>query len=207
MPTHLIFPTVIGDYRFDDAPAVNPRVAEWLYRKRAAEQGVQDRTTVKRGWQSDRHLFARKEPVFDELIRFFRDSVTDYLKAAEGYNQDQPTPGAPRYNYEGWAVMIEAEGYQEQHVHSRVDLIGVYCVQAEARDEVLGRGDLVLIDPRGGRLAMKPYWEKSIYRVPPVPGRLALFPGFLAHRVDKYLGGIDRVTLNLEIAMTGMDPA
>ena len=206
MPTHLIFPTVIGEYQFDDARAVNPRVAEWLYRKRAAERGVQDTTTVNRGWQSDRHLLARNEPVFDELMHFFRDSVADYLKAAERYNQDQPTPGTPRYNYEGWAVMIESDGYQDQHVHSRVDLIGVYCVQAEERNEVEGRGDLVLFDPRGGRLAMKPYWEKSIHRVPPVPGRLALVPGFLAHRVDRYAGKVDRVTLNFEIAITGMDP-
>lgn len=204
MATNLIFPTIVGDYRLANAEAVNTRVAEWLYAKRAAERGVQDTTTVNRGWQSDRHLLARNAPVFAELITFFRESIGDYLKVAEYHNQDQPTPGPLHYNYEGWAVMIESGGHQDQHVHSRVDLIGVYCVQAQVREEVEGRGDLVLIDPRAGRLALKPYWERSIHRVPPVPGRLALIPGYLAHRVDTYAGNVERITLNFEIAITGM---
>jgi hypothetical protein len=165
---------------------------------------VQDTTTVNRGWQSDRHLLAQNEPVFFDLIAFFRESVGDYLKVAEHHNQDQPTPGSLHYNHEGWAVMPESDGHQDQHMHSRVYLIGVYCVQAQVREEVEGRGVPVLVEPRSGRLALKPYWGKSIHRVTPMPGRLALIRGFLAHRVDRYVGNVDRIPLNFEIAFTGM---
>ena len=57
MPAPLIFPTVIGDYRFEGAVANNSCNADWLYRKHAWEQGVRDTTTVKRGWQPDRHPY------------------------------------------------------------------------------------------------------------------------------------------------------
>ena len=57
-------------------------------------------------------------------------------------------------------------------------------------------GALTLIDPRTGRLSTRTAWETDLVSLQPVPGRLFLFPSFVAHRVEPVLAPGERVTIN-----------
>jgi uncharacterized protein (TIGR02466 family) len=202
--TNRIFPTLIVEARLPDAERLNGDLVRLLRDMESADAGVQATTTVNRGWQSDRALLERDEPCIRALRDHFAIALAEYFRHAETVNQEEPTPGRLVYEYKGWGVIIRSAGFQDQHVHSRTDVVGVYCVQAEARETAEGRGDLVLIDPRPGRLSSRPYWETSTVRFPPVPGRLVLMPSYVPHRVEVYSGTADRITINFDIAITGL---
>lgn len=203
LETRLAFATPVAETRLPDAAALNARLVALLRGLQASEPGMQARTTVRRGWQSPPTLLGSTHPDMLLLKRLLADPVEEYVCALARINQTADPPVLPRYDYRGWAVIVSSGGFQDQHVHSRADVVGVYCVATGAGDAQPGRGDLVLIDPRPGRQATQPAWETGILRVRPEPGKLVLFPAYVPHRVDLYERDEDRITINFDITLTG----
>jgi uncharacterized protein (TIGR02466 family) len=198
---HLWFPTLVGEADLPDAAAVNRGLAAYVRARARRERGEAERTTVQRGWQSDTR-FLDAEVAEVRALRAFVDRTLATFLAEWG--RAYHAPGAPRsfaFDYAGWAVLLGSDGFQHQHVHSRTDFIGVYCVEAPLLDPRTDQGCLTLVDPRGGRLATRPVWEREREAVRPVPGRLVLFPSFVPHRVEQFHGPGERITINFDVTV------
>lgn len=196
-----LFPTLIGQAVHPGAAEINPRLAAYLLDCERREEGVAPRTTVRHGWQSELGLLDRDVDEIRALKPFFNRAIEGWLGEHGRRHHGGSAPAAFAYGYQGWAVILRRGGFQHQHVHSRTDLVGVYCVATPRGEARAACGRLTLIDPRGGRLANRPAWETDRVEIEPVPGRLVLFPSFLPHRVEEVRRPGERITINFDVTL------
>ena len=57
----------------------------------------------------------------------------------------------------------------------------------------------MLVGNDTGRLSTRTNWETDLVNLQPIPGRLFLFPSFVAHRVEAVVGRGERVTINIDV--------
>ncbi|HEY2739410.1 MAG TPA: putative 2OG-Fe(II) oxygenase [Thermoanaerobaculia bacterium] len=198
---NLWFPTLVGEANFAEARRFNPLLAQSIRDLARRERGEAARTTVNHGWQSKPDFLDTGCPEVQALRGFFNHSLETYLSQWGRIYNNAMAPPAFTYRYQGWAVLLESGGYQHQHVHSRTDFVGVYCVEAPRLDPGSEEGSLTLLDPRSGRLANRAIWEREREAVRPQPGRLVLFPSFVPHRVDAFHGPGERITINFDVTL------
>lgn len=196
-----LFPTIVGHADFPSASELNPRIAAYLLACERREEGVAPRTTVRHGWQSTLDLLEREVEELHALKTFFNRSIESWLAENGRQHLGSSAPPAFSYSYQGWAVILRQGGFQHEHVHTRTDLVGVYCVATPRDHAKRPSGHLTLIDPRGGRLAARPSWETDRVEIEPVPGRLVLFPSFLPHRVEEVRLPGERITINFDVTL------
>ncbi len=196
-----LFPTLLGQADFAAAADLNPQLAAYLLQCEQAEVGVAPRTTVRHGWQSELGFLDRDLEELAPLRAFFNRSIEAWLAEHGRFTPSSPAPAGWTYSYQGWAVVLRQGGFQHQHVHTRTDLVGVYCVATPWRQGEAASGHLTLIDPRGGRLANRLAWEADRIEIEPVPGRLLLFPSFLPHRVEEVRQPGARITINFDVTI------
>lgn len=198
---NLWFPTLVGEADFLEAPRVNPVLAGYIRERAGRERGEAARTTVKRGWQSSPGFLDADRPEIQSLRGFFNRTLEGFLSQWGRLHNNSMAPPAFTFRYQGWAVLLESGGFQHQHVHSRTDFVGVYCVEAPRLEPDTEEGNLTLLDPRGGRMANRAVWERERESVRPRPGRLVLFPSFVPHRVDPFYGPGERITINFDVTL------
>ena len=196
-----LFPTIVGHADFDSASELNPRIAAYLLACERREEGVARRTTVRHGWQSTLGLLERDVEEMRALKAFFNRSIEGWLAENGRRHLGGSAPTAFSYSYQGWAVILRRGGFQHEHVHTRTDLVGVYCVATPLDQAKRPSGHLTLMDPRAGRLAARPSWETDRVEIEPVPGRLVLFPSFLPHRVEEVELPGERITINFDVTL------
>ena len=92
--------------------------------------------------------------------------------------------------FECWASVHGLGSWHAPHTHRRAALSAVFF----AADGGGEGGDLVFDDPRG---AWPPF--QHTWRVPPTPGELVVFPGWLIHRVEPSGGGLDRISITCNV--------
>ena len=193
-----LFPTLIAEIEHPDPGPLNSRLLAFIRKIRDELPPEERATTINRGWRSKSNLLDHDVPEISSLRAFFDESIATYVNYwAKQFGSSQR---ALMHRYKGWAVVIEEHGYQHQHVHSRTDLVGVYCVQ-RPEAEIVGSdpgGALTLIDPRTGRLSTRTNWETDLVHLQPVPGRLFLIPSFVAHRVEAVTAPGERITINFD---------
>lgn len=194
------FPTLVGEADCPEAARLNPRLAAHIRERAVRERGHADLTTVNRGWQSPPGFLEASLPEVRALRRFLDSTLATYLEQWGRVFHNALAPASFSFSYQGWAVLLEKGGFQHQHVHTRTDFVGVYCV--EAPDLAPGEGTLTLLDPREGRLATRAVWEKEREPIRPVPGRLVLFPSFVPHRVDPFFSPGERITINFDVTVS-----
>ena len=193
-----LFPTLVAEIDHPDPGPLNSSLLAFIQQIREELPPEERATTINRGWRSKSNLLEHDVPEIRSLRHFFDQCITTYV----GYWAKQHGSLQPKlaHRYKGWAVVIEEHGYQHQHVHSRTDLVGVYCVQ-RPEAEIVGSdpgGALTLIDPRTGRQSTRTSWETDLVHLQPVPGRLFLIPSFVAHRVEAVTAPGERITINFD---------
>jgi uncharacterized protein (TIGR02466 family) len=196
-----VFPTFVAEIDHPDPAPLNALLLAYIRRIRDESPPEQRATTIRQGWRSKADLLEHDVPEVRSLRAFLDQSIQLYV------NQWVNQSGAPQasrkltHRYKGWAVILSEHGYQHQHVHSRTDLVGVYCVQRPETQTPGGDpgGALTLIDPCTGRLSTRTSWESDVVSLQPVPGRLILIPSFVAHRVEAVTVPGERITINLDV--------
>jgi uncharacterized protein (TIGR02466 family) len=200
MQMRSIFPTPVGEYDHPDATSLNAGLTEFVHKVRDQGPTESRESAIRSGWRSRSDLLD-----YDAApIRAFRSFVDQCLHSfVERWVNFDRLPHVPRrlsHRYKGWAVILEQGAYQQQHVHSRTDLVGVYCVgvpQPTPDFPEVG-GQLTLVDPRSGRLSTRTSWETDLVMLEPQPGRLILMPSYIPHRIEPLLAPGERMTINFD---------
>lgn len=200
MHLYNFFPSVVAQFSYPEATDLNSELLDLIQQERERSTESEPRiTTVNNGWQSKIGLLNKDYPAIQSLRAFIEKSMAEYF--------EQVTKNTAldhkkfRYNYNGWATVLHEGGFQSHHVHSRVDLVGIYCVaKPEPRDEASIGGALTLIDPRAGCLSTRSVWDNNTsISIPPMPGQLFFIPSFLAYQIGLVKGSGDRVTIDFDI--------
>jgi uncharacterized protein (TIGR02466 family) len=200
----VLFPTLLGISELPEAAALNRELEDYVGSREAHDRDQSGFTTVFAGWQSGLDFLEADVPAVHRLKRFINERIEAFL--AE-WGRVSFVPGAPpafRYSYTGWAVVLRPGGFQHQHVHTKTDVTGIYYVAVPDASGGESLGDLVLTDPRAGRVAARSMWESAQHRVRPKPGMLLLFPSFVPHHVDQVQAPGRRISVNFDVTLQGV---
>jgi uncharacterized protein (TIGR02466 family) len=197
----VLFPTLLGMTQLPQPEALNRALAAHVGEREARERDQSHLTTVQNGWQSGLDFMEADVPAVHELKRFVNGRIEAFL--AE-WGRVAFVPGAVpafNYSYTGWAVVLRPGGFQHEHVHTKTDVTGIYYVAVPDAPGGEPVGDLVLVDPRGGRLAARSMWESAQHRIRPRAGMLLLFPSFVPHHVDQVQAPGQRISVNFDVTL------
>ncbi|MCP5144548.1 MAG: hypothetical protein H6978_06960 [Gammaproteobacteria bacterium] len=115
-----------------------------------------------------------------------------------------------RYDYEGfeitncWGNLYRHLHSLTRHCHPNNFISGVYYVKAPR-----GSGAISFFDPRPQASVIDPEktqftpYNSGVVSVPPVEGRLLLFPSWLEHQVEFTVGDEARVSISFNAMLTG----
>jgi uncharacterized protein (TIGR02466 family) len=191
---HLYFPTCVMRRRVAGAEAINAALAPHCRARWQAAPGVQKSNYG--GWQSEPTLFADPDPAVLPLRDAVLRALTD-LSAAVFATPPETLRVADELV--AWININEAGDYNAQHVHLPSTWSGVYYVETGAVPEGARphSGHLELHDPRGPGIdgPGAAFGHQSRIVVPPEPGLLVIFPGYLAHSVHPYAGTTPRISV------------
>ena len=153
-------------------------------------------------FESDFNFFAREEPcvaalrawVWARLAELLADVNPHLSKGFAGLRIASQT----------WFHVTRSGGYFGYHNHPMASWSGVYCVADGEPDASVGNnGCLVFPHPQ---LAANTYLDSANaefrwpfahgnFVIPPVPGKLVLFPSWLGHYVTPFQGTSERITV------------
>jgi len=204
MQIHALFPTLLGEAEHPDAAALNVDLAAYIRHRERSERDRSPLTTVNEGWQSGLDLLEADLPPVQALKAFINPHLDALLQEMGRLTHGAMAPRSFRYSYRGWAVILRPGGFQQEHLHTRTDLVGVYYVEVPPSQGSPPGGELVLLDPRAGRRATRPLWELDRFSISPRPGALFLFPSYVPHRVDRVHAQGERISINFDVSLEPM---
>jgi uncharacterized protein (TIGR02466 family) len=105
-----------------------------------------------------------------------------------------------------WANVNRHGAYNDAHIHPDCDWSCVYYVDCGQPDEGWERNGLFeLHDPRTLAQSSKlgGYGFARSMLIDPEPGKLIMFPSWMAHSVHPFYGSGDRVSIAANIKVTG----
>jgi len=155
------------------------------------------RRTNQGGWHYAFDLFKLDDPV----VAAFRDQMEQHV---QGYlNQLRPEARRKKdaFRLEGWINVNRTGDYNALHCHPGALVSGTYYVRTP---EDMRGGEIVFRDPRGPAVAMYetpgidlPWVASGGAGIPfsPTGGQLLLFPAWLEHRVERFEGTSDRISI------------
>jgi len=189
-----LFPTWI--YQCQDGPRhLNERLEELAHRLLQDSRNGAQRTNSG-GWHYAFDFFKLEEPVVAEFREFMEQHVQAYLnhfRQKEHKKKDQ-------FRLEGWINVNRAGDHNVLHCHPGCFLSAVYYVKVPS--DMKG-GEIFFRDPRGPVVAMYETpgielpWVGSGVGLPfsPAVGHLLLFPAWLEHRVERFVGTGERISI------------
>ncbi|SLN16597.1 hypothetical protein PSA7680_00468 [Pseudoruegeria aquimaris] len=165
-----------------------------------------DRTGIERsnlralgGWHSQ--LGLHRQPAFAPLVTHI-DAFAAEISRRNGYSTRH------RLAITGmWAIVNAPGSYNQTHVHPGSHWSGAYYVQAPE-----GSGDITFTDPRTEAMMQpllhegpRPEALRHHVSVPPVAGRMLMFPSWLQHGVKPNLsrargGAAERVVTSFNLS-------
>jgi uncharacterized protein (TIGR02466 family) len=148
------------------------------------------------GWHYAFDLFELEERVVAE----FRAEMEEHVQAFLNYFRLEARRKKDRFRLEGWLNVNRAGDHNVLHCHPGSFLSASYYVKVPA--EMTG-GEIVFRDPRGPAVAMYETpgidlpWVGSGTGIPfaPAAGQLLLFPSWLEHRVERFEGDGERISI------------
>jgi uncharacterized protein (TIGR02466 family) len=184
-------------YLCDDGPKhLNEQLEDLTRRLMQDERNATHRTNLG-GWHYAFDLFALHDPV----VCAFRDQMEQHVQAFLYQLRKETTPTKKdRFRLEGW-INVNRSGHENLlHCHPGCFLSGTYYVKVPS--DMKG-GEIIFRDPRGPAVAMYETpgielpWVGSGTGIPftPVAGQLVIFPAWLEHRVARFEGAGDRISI------------
>ncbi len=211
---HRLWPTPIGLHHYADAADVNPLLVRVFGEGRAAlerQRGVEPGPF----FASDDDLLHRvKLEEWQDFVGFVVSSLGETVQQAN----DAAWAGQAldlRVGIEGMWFQCSRDGaFHDVHTHGNCSWSGVYIVQIDeparrVRHPVYGAANGVtrLYGPPFSALGGAFVDAGNAYLVPPhqdiepVPGRLLLFPSWLAHQAMPYGGELDRIIVSFNASI------
>ncbi len=169
---------------------------EQLAHRLRQDQGNASRRTNCGGWHYAFDLFKLEEPVVAE----FRAEMEQHVQAFLNYFRPEARKKKDRFRLEGWINVNRPGDHNVLHCHPGCFLSATYYVKVPP--EMKG-GEIVFRDPRGPAVAMYETpgidlpWVGSGMGIPfaPATGHLLLFPSWLEHRVERFDGSGERISI------------
>lgn len=200
----LLFPTPIGEFHVPESAAVNAALKRLILEREQAEPSSPKANVG--GWHSRPNLLEWPEPEIAALRGWIMEAVNHMvgagLKMAEQMGRkEKPRPG--RLAAQAWANVSRAGSYHRTHNHPGSAWSGVYYVEAgdESPDAPLS-GVLELPDPRPYANMTStpgdPFGQKVLVR--PKNGTIIMFPGWLPHFVNPYVGPGERISIAFNVS-------
>lgn len=192
------FPTPIGRFEIPESAAINGELQRLILEK---ERSTPSETYSNAGgWHSATDLLEWPQPEIKTLRGWMVEAVQHMVGATmemmKGSNIRSDNKGNLRF--QAWANICRMGNYHRIHNHPRSAWSGVYYVAAgnDAPNQPLS-GQLELLDPRPFTEMVptpgNPYGQKLILK--PESGTMVLFPGWLYHFVNPYVGAGERISV------------
>ena len=186
-----LFPSVVWSTLFDDHATLNKELLARAYELRNKDPSGVSRTNIA-GWQSNNTI--QQLPEFALINRRI-------LQACERIAESQYFIPGLTFDHQAW-VNISPPGASNQiHYHANCYFSGVYYISLDAPK----CGSLFFRDPRTAS-SMMPFpatkqtpFTASEVRMPPEPGRLYIFPGWLEHGVEVNQSDSHRVGISFNV--------
>ena len=148
------------------------------------------------GWHYAFDLFQLEEPVVEE----FRDHMEQHAQAFLNYFRPEGRKKKDHFRLQGWINVNRAGSQNVLHCHPGSFLSATYYVKVP---KDMKGGEIVFRDPRGPAVAMYETpgielpWVGSGMGIPfsPATGHLVMFPAWLEHRVERFDGGGERISI------------
>jgi uncharacterized protein (TIGR02466 family) len=190
--TILAYPTPIRRHLHAGVQEFNRELAARILELREHAPGK--RLSNVGGWHSDDQLLQTLgEPYAGRLARMFMDDVREAFAAVT--EAEEPLPAT--VSIEAWANVNTRGDTNVPHIHGGCPWSGVYYVACDTGPAA--GGGLVFADPRTAALMVvhpyNPFKGANHITLTPEPGVMVVFPSFLYHGVQPYLGDSPRISI------------
>jgi len=183
-------------YQCQDGPArLNTELEELAYRLRKDERNGTTRTNHG-GWHYALDIFELQEPV----VRQFQQLMEQHVQAYLNHFRPEGQRKKDSFRLRGWINVNRAGDFNTLHSHPGCFLSATYYVNVP---EAMKGGEIYFRDPRGPAVAMYETpgidlpWVGTGMGIPfsPATGHLLIFPSWLEHRVEKFEGEGERISI------------
>jgi len=148
------------------------------------------------GWHYAFDLFELKEAVVED----FRNQMEQHVQAFLNHFRPEARKKKDQFRLRGWLNVNRAGDFNTLHSHPGCFLSATYYVKVPP--EMKG-GEIYFRDPRGPAVAMYETpgielpWVGSGIGIPmtPATGKLLIFPSWLEHRVERFEGEGQRISI------------
>ena len=200
--TTLMFTTPFMVRWVPDHESLNTELSALIRREQERDRGV--RFSNYEGWQSQPTLWEWPDAAIERLRRAVHDSVLRV--SALSTMEERLSDVDVQYKARAWANLNTNGAYNSIHAHGDAQWAVVYYVEMGEEDpghETNGR--LVLFDPRSiSSIEKRPgFGFGARLVIDPEPGKLVLFPAWIQHWVTPYFGPGERISIAVNIEVTG----
>jgi uncharacterized protein (TIGR02466 family) len=190
-----IFPTFLMRRNLEKAKPLNARLRQIVLEMEIKQDGGNNSSNVG-GWHSSPDLMEWDYDEIRDLNRVVLETGADLACSMMPGSYE----GDCQIKYYGgcWANLLRHGGYNRIHNHPGAVFSGCYYVSCgEPVNNPMYNGWIEFQDPRPGNI----YGGKE--RVEPEEGLLLMFPSWLNHFVNPFMGGGERISIafNLEATM------
>jgi uncharacterized protein (TIGR02466 family) len=196
MTAHLewAFPTPIGVFHRADSESIDRDLAQVILDRERFEASS-DRANVG-GWHSRDDFFGWPHPAIATLHGWVNEALAHMLEATGGKGV------SGRLRAYGWANVSRRGNYHRIHNHPNCAWSGVYYVRTGSLDATRPlSGAIEFLDPRPF-VEMSPipggmFGRKAMFQ--PTAGMMLLFPSFLYHFVNTFVGDGERISVAFNV--------
>lgn len=182
-----IFPTFLLQRRLDAIKPLNARLREIILEKEKLQTDGVDASNVG-GWHSSPDLMEWDYPEIKALVQAILETGAQLTREM----MPDKFVGDVQVKFYGgcWANLLRQGGYNRIHNHPGAVWSGCYYVCCgETVAEPLHNGWIEFQDPRPGNI------HGGKERVEPEEGLLLIFPSWLNHFVNPFMGGGERISI------------
>lgn len=194
----LVFPTPIIKRTVPGAEAINRRLSEIVLEREERDLG--EAKSNQGGWQSKADLLDWPYPEIEQVKRWIADAV----KAMTAYTTGKPNVSG-NLDVMAWANVNRFGDYNKPHSHPESMWSGVYYIRAGTPNaDRPSSGIIEFIDPRVAveMIAVPGGPFDGRYKVRPEAGLILVFPSWLLHFVNPYLGEDPRISIAFNARVT-----
>ncbi|MBL6600086.1 MAG: 2OG-Fe(II) oxygenase family protein [Alphaproteobacteria bacterium] len=194
------FATPFFLFQLDDSERLNAALKALILDKERSNPGVR-RSNIG-GWHSEDDLFSWNDRAIDALRQAALGAVQAVVPLMIGGDCDFQVTLA------GWANVSRTGAYNKRHTHPGCQVSAVYYVEAGSppTEDAPESGTFEFIDPRP-HAEMSALPGEAIGRpmtIQPLNGRMILFPSWLYHQVNPYLGEAERISISFNAHVSNL---
>jgi uncharacterized protein (TIGR02466 family) len=207
-----LWPTPLGQHRFEQADSINPLLVRVFAAMRAADPGN----------DPDAAFYASGDDLLQRIQLAEWRALVGFIVERLGATVVQANQGhwpegeqALQIALNGlWFQTSNHGAHHDVHTHGNCSWSGVYCLQVDAqhdrvRHPVYGarNGVTRFYGPAFAQLGGahadfgNAYLQAAHLDVPPLSGQLIVFPSWLAHQALPYQGALDRVIVSFNASV------